>query len=72
METGRYNRINTIFVTYIIADVYIYQFYEWKYNTDNGVRTNKNYYLCNVKGETLTPSGTEVSVVTTWQIIAKR
>ena len=38
----------------------------------NGVRTNKNYYLCSVKEETPTPSGTEVLVVITWQIKVKR
>ena len=38
----------------------------------NGVRTNKKYYLCSVKEETLTLSATEVLVVTIWQIKAKR
>ena len=42
------------------------------FNMVNGVRTNKKYYLCCVNDETLTPSGTEVLVVTTWQIKAKR
>ncbi|PWB00192.1 hypothetical protein C5O23_13555 [Duncaniella muris] len=42
------------------------------FNMVNGVRINKNYYLCSVKEETPTPSGTEVLVVTTWQIKAKR
>ena len=42
------------------------------FNMVNGVRTNKNYYICSVKEETLTLSATEVLVVTTWQIKAKR
>ena len=42
------------------------------FNMVNGVRTNKNYYLCSVKEETPTPSGTEVLVVITWQIKVKR
>ena len=42
------------------------------FNMVNGVRINKNYDLCSVNDETPTPSGTEVLVVTTWQIKAKR
>ena len=42
------------------------------FNMVNGVRTNINDYLCSVKEDTLTPSETDVLVVTTWQIKAKR
>lgn len=39
------------------------------FNIGNGVRTNKNGYLCGVKEDTQSPSGTEVPVASTWQIM---
>lgn len=42
------------------------------FNIENGVRTNKNCYLCGVKEDTQSPSGTEVPVAFTWQIMENR
>lgn len=42
------------------------------FNIENGVRTNKNGYLCGVKEDTQSPSGTEVPVASTWQIMENR
>ena len=42
------------------------------FNIGNGVRTDKNGYLYGVKEDTQSPSGTEVPVASTWQIMENR
>ena len=42
------------------------------FNIENCVRTNKNGYLCGVKVDTQSPSGTEVPVASIWQIMENR
>ncbi len=42
------------------------------FNIENCVRTNKNGYLCGVKEDTQSPSGTEVPVASIWQIMENR
>lgn len=42
------------------------------FNIENGVRTNNNGYLCGVKDDIQSPSGTEAPVASTWQIKENR